>query len=70
LFLGGLSPQLGIFCELKGFFIAFHFSNTGNVVLNSKVNAFEVREMGVLMLDLDLKDCKLHGRALLNFELI
>jgi hypothetical protein len=66
----GLSPQLGIFCELKGFFIAFHFSNAGNVVLSSKVNAFEMREMGVLMLDLDLKGCKLHGRALLNFGLI
>jgi hypothetical protein len=66
----GLSPQLGIFCEFKGFSIAYHFSNTSNVVLSSKANAFEVREMVVLMLDLDLKGCKLHGRALLNFGLI
>jgi hypothetical protein len=29
-----------------------------------------VREMGILMLDLDLKGCKFHGRALLNFGLI
>jgi hypothetical protein len=29
-----------------------------------------MKEMGVLMLDLDLKGCKLHGRALLNFGLI
>jgi hypothetical protein len=29
-----------------------------------------VIEMGVLMFDLDLKGCKLHGRALLNFGLI
>ncbi len=66
----GLSPQLGIFCELKGFFIAFHFSNTSNVALSSKANAFEVKEMGILMLDLDLKGCKLHGRALLSFGFI
>jgi hypothetical protein len=66
----GLSPQLGIFCELKGFFVALHFSNIGNVVLSSKANAFEMREMDFLMFDLDLKGCKLHGRALLNFGLI
>jgi hypothetical protein len=40
------------------------------VVLSFKVDAFEVREMGTLMLDLDLKDWKLFGRALLNFGLI
>ncbi len=50
--------------------MAFHFSNTSNVVLSCKANAFEVREMGILMLDLDLKGCKLHGMALLNFGLI
>jgi hypothetical protein len=67
----GLSPQLGIFCKLKGFSTTFHFSSIGNVVaLNFKVDAFEVIEMGVLMFDLDLKGCKLHGRALLNFGLI
>jgi hypothetical protein len=54
----------------RGFFIAFHFSNTGNVVLSSKANAFEVKEMGILMLDLDLKGSKLHGRALLSFGFI
>jgi hypothetical protein len=52
-----LSPQLGIFYKLKGFLVAFHLSNTKNVVvLSFKVDAFEVREMGTLMLDLDLKD--------------
>jgi len=67
----GLSPQLGIFCKLKGFLVAFHFSNARNVVaLSFKVDVFEVREMGVLMFDFDLKGCKLFGRALLNFGLI
>jgi hypothetical protein len=40
------------------------------VALSFKANAFEVREMGVLMLYLDLKGCKLCGRALLSFGLI
>ncbi len=67
----GLSPQLGIFCKLKGFSIAFHFFNIGNVVaLSFKVDAFEVKEMGALMFDLDLKGCKFCGRALLSFGLI
>jgi hypothetical protein len=67
----GLSPQLGIFFELKGLSVAFHFSNTKNVVaLSFKVDAFEVKEMGVLMFDLDLKGRKLRGRALLSFGLI
>ncbi len=67
----GLSPQLEIFYKIKGFSVAFHFSNTSNVVvLSFKVDAFEVREMDALMLDLDLKGCKLHGGALLSFGLI
>jgi hypothetical protein len=42
----GLSPQLEIFYKIKGFSVAFHFSNTSNVVvLSFKVDAFEVREM-------------------------
>jgi hypothetical protein len=66
-----LSPQLGIFYELKGFLVTFHFSNTNNVVaLSFKVDAFEMRKMGASMLDLDLKGCKLRGRALLSFGLI
>jgi len=40
------------------------------VALSFKANAFEVREMGVLMLILDLKGCKLCGWALLSFGLI
>jgi len=57
--------------QLKGFSIAFHFFNIGNVVaLSFKVDAFEVKEMGTLMFDLDLKGCKFRGRALLSFGLI
>jgi len=67
----GLSPQLEIFYKIKGFSVAFHFSNTSNVVvLSFKVDAFEVRKMDALMFDLDLKGCKLHGGALLSFGLI
>jgi hypothetical protein len=54
-----------------GFFVAFHFSNANNVMaLGFTIDAFEMREMGTLMFDLDLKGCKLHGRALLSFGLI
>ncbi len=68
---GGLSPQLGTFCEFRGFSVAFHFSNAGNVVASGfGADAFEVRETGALILDPDLKGCKLRGRALLNFGLI
>jgi hypothetical protein len=35
-----------------------------------RADAFEVREMGALMLDLDLKGHKLCGRALPSFGLI
>jgi hypothetical protein len=34
------------------------------------VDAFQMWEMGALMFDLDLKGCKFHGRAFLNFGLI
>jgi len=40
------------------------------VALSFKVDAFEVKEIGVLMFDLDLKGCKFHGKALLSFGLI
>jgi len=54
-----------------GFFVAFHFSNVGNVVaLGFIVDVFEMKEMGALMFDLDLKGCKFHGKALLIFGLI
>jgi hypothetical protein len=59
------------YANSRGFFVAFHFSSIGNVVaLSFKFDAFEVKEMGVLMLDLDLKGRKLCGKALLNFGLI
>jgi hypothetical protein len=54
-----------------GFVVAFDFSDVGNVVaLGFTTNAFEMRDMGALMFDLDLKGCKFHGRALLSFGLI
>jgi len=40
------------------------------MALGFTIDAFEMREMGALMFDLDLKGCKLHGRALLSFRLI
>jgi hypothetical protein len=57
--------------RIQGFSVAFHFSNAGNVVVSGfRADAFEVREMGALMLDLDLKGHKLCGRALPSFGLI
>jgi len=40
------------------------------MALGFMVDAFEMKEMGALMFDFDLKGCKLHGRALLSFGLI
>jgi hypothetical protein len=54
----------GVLCNIP----LFKYHNV--VALSFKANEFEVREMGVLMLQIDLKGCKLCGRALLSFGLI
>ncbi len=52
-----------------GLELLFFIKNLQGCMMH-KVDAFEVREMGALMFDLDLKGCKFHGRAFLNFGLI
>ncbi len=61
---GNILQTQGVLCNIP----LFKYYNV--VALSFKANAFEVREMDVLLLYLDLKGCKLCGRALLSFGLI